>query len=79
MYVCRRQDNIPDLDSSSDVIDSQCGVSLGGQPGGGDGLYTCITFFTGSDHGGGMVSVILVVASVLALVIVYPSGSSSCS
>ena len=36
--MCHRQNNTLDLDSSSDVIDSQCGVSLGGQPGGGDGL-----------------------------------------
>ena len=40
MYVCMcgRQANMPDLDSGSDVIDSQCGVALGGQPGGGDGI-----------------------------------------
>eukprot|EP01036_Dinobryon_divergens_P026472 gene26472-35131_t len=32
-----KQNNTLDMDSGSDVIDSQCGVSLGGQPGGGDG------------------------------------------
>jgi hypothetical protein len=34
---------MPDLDSGSDVIDSQCGVALGGQPGGGDGTSLAIS------------------------------------